>query len=191
MKLAQKYFGYIVIGILLGGLIGVLIVGSHTDGEEIILSFIKNRIPGSSLGLENGSIAPNFKLYTYDGDLINFDDNFGIPVIINFWATWCAPCIVEMPILQNHYDTYGSNLIVLAVNAGESKGAVQKFVNDNGISFPTLLDPSELVQKMYSIRAYPTTYFIDKTGVIQAVHVGILSEQQLDVYLRDIGVFDG
>lgn len=191
MKLAQKYFGYIVIGILLGGLIGVLIVGSHTDGEEIILSFIKNRIPGSSLGLEIGSIAPYFKLYTYDGDLINFDDNFGIPVIINFWATWCAPCIVEMPILQNHYDTYGSNLIVLAVNAGESKGAVQKFVNDNGISFPTLLDPSELVQKMYSIRAYPTTYFIDKTGVIQAVHVGILSEQQLDVYLRDIGVFDG
>lgn len=191
MKFALKYLGYIFIGVVLGGLISLLLIGPHTNGEDIFQNLINQRISKPSLGLEIGLSAPNFKLYTYDGELINLYDMLGMPVIINFWATWCAPCIVEMPILQERYDRYDPNLIIFAVNAGEAKSAVQKFVEDNSISFPTLLDPSEIVQKLYSIRAYPTTYFIDQNGVIQAIHIGILSEQKLDYYLGEIGVFDG
>lgn len=143
------------------------------------------------MGLEIGYKAPDFKLFSTDGELLSLSDSLGKPAVINFWATWCAPCLIEMPLLQDKYDVYSSKLLIVGVNAGESQSVVQKFVNTNDISFPTLLDPSESIQKMYGIRGYPTTYFLDKNGVIKAVHIGILSEKQIDEYFKKIGVFNG
>lgn len=178
-------------GLFLGGLIGLSLLGAHSDGSSFPFNFLFRGEKQLNLALDVGSKAPDFKLYSLEGELIKVSDVLGKPVILNFWATWCTPCKIEMPLLQEKYNRYNSNLLILGVNAGESKNTVEKFLNNNKISFPNVLDPNELIQEMYGIRAYPTTYFIDKGGVIQAVYIGILSEKQLDVNLRKIGVING
>jgi thiol-disulfide isomerase/thioredoxin len=179
------------IGILIGGLVGFSHFAHTDDGFKLadILN-IKNNMTDTS-GLDIHSSAHEFSLYTPDGDRISLSEAIGTPVIINFWATWCAPCLIEMPILQELYDTYRPYIYIMAVNAGESKTTVSKFIIENDLTFPILLDPTGSVLNDYQIRAYPTTYFIDRQGGIQEIHVGVLSEKLLDKYLRKIGVFDG
>jgi peroxiredoxin len=169
-----------------------MILSIYPDDDVKFLDFIGLREKSeNSNGLEIGLSAPEFSLYSLDGDQINLIDNRETPVMINFWATWCAPCVIEMPLIQKRFDQYEPDLVVLAVNAGESKSAVDKFIRENKLNFLTLLDPTRLVHKLYQIRAYPTTYFIDRKGVIQAIHIGVLSEDQLDSYLSEIGAIDG
>lgn len=175
-----RYIIYILIGIILGSVLGFFILNAYLDNSGNGLS-----------GLEIHSSSPDFSLYSLSGDRISLNDLDGTPVVINFWATWCLPCKIEMPIIQERYDSFKPDLVVLALDAGESKESVEKFVRDNNITFPALLDLTKAIQKLYLIRAYPTTYFIDKNGIIQAAHIGILSEDQLDKYLKMIGVSDG
>jgi peroxiredoxin len=159
-------------------------------GFSIITNFAGEQDKNSP-GLKLHSNSPEFSLYSLEGDHIKLSDDAGIPVIINFWATWCGPCVIEMPLLQERYDHFKPNLAVLAVNAGESKESVRKFITENNLTFPVLIDPTRSVQKLYQVRAYPTTYFIDGDGTIQAVHIGVLSQDELDKYLSEIGVIDG
>ena len=135
-----------------------------------------------------GSLAPNFTLTDLAGHDISLKELRGKYVVINFWATWCGPCQVEMPHLQARHETFGEELVILAVNYDESKEIVQSFVDDFGLTFPVVLDPGAIVQEVYEIRAYPTTYFIDREGVIRSVRVGLLTEELLDQYLSELGL---
>jgi cytochrome c biogenesis protein CcmG, thiol:disulfide interchange protein DsbE len=134
-----------------------------------------------------GSPAPDFELERLSGEPLKLADLYGQPVVINFWATWCIPCEIEMPLLQDRFEKNPS-LRVLAVNFAEPDADVQAFVDQHGLTFDVLLDPRAIVQSAYRVRGYPTTYFIDSEGVVQAVHIGILLDNQLDGYLEDIGV---
>jgi len=95
--------------------------------------------------------------------------------MVNFWATWCGPCRMEMPFIQEVYqdsEWLKTGLVILAVNLKESASAAGEFMEDNGLTFPVLLDIDGEVARMYNISAIPTTYFIDKNGIIKDVKIG-------------------
>ncbi len=136
---------------------------------------------------EVGSPAPNFKLMALSGETVQLTNSLGKPLFINFWATWCAPCVLEMPNLQKYYEKYGDEFEVLAINAGEAEWDVGQFVDDIGITFPVLLDPQSKITIEYKVQGYPTTYILSSDGIIQAVHIGMLSEKKIEEYLQSVG----
>ena len=119
-----------------------------------------------------GQPAPDFELQNPDGDSISLSD-LDRPVLINFWYTGCPPCRKEMPYLQQIYDErQSSKLVVLAINVGESASTVNEFYQDNNLSLPVVLDTSGAVARRYNIQFFPTTFFIDKDGIIQEKVIG-------------------
>lgn len=133
--------------------------------------------------------APDFTLQTTSGDVVGLSDFLGQPVLINFWATWCGPCRIEMPAIQDRYLGFKDDgLVVLAVNFDESQEAVTAYGEELGLTFPLLLDPGGEIQKRYRNRSYPTSFFVDSEGVIRAHHIGVMTENQLDENLARIGL---
>jgi peroxiredoxin len=158
--------------------------------------------PMGSSGADSGSVAegpaglpaeqapaPDFTLERLDGSQVSLSDFRDHVVLVNFWATWCAPCRIEMPSLQDRYDRFqGQGFVVLAVNDEEPAGVVQAYVDELGLTFPTLLDPDGAVQQLYAVRGYPSSYLIDGDGTIRMVQIGLLSEDQLDRSLAELGL---
>jgi len=127
----------------------------------------------TSQGIGVGNLAPDFQLDSLDGQTVSLSDLGGKPVLINFWATWCSPCRIEMPYRQQVYNGWSDKgLVLLAINTGESSSKVGEFVQNHNLSFSVLLDTKQDVAQKYNIRGIPTTFFIDKDGIIQARKVG-------------------
>jgi peroxiredoxin len=111
--------------------------------------------------------AVDFTLKNLQGEEISLSSLKGKKIMLNFFATWCGPCKTEMPDMQKlHEETKDSNLIILAVNLGESEAVVKSFMQNNKYSFPVLLDTKGTLSGKYNVSAIPTTYFIDKEGNI-------------------------
>ena len=126
-----------------------------------------------SEGVNIGDRAIDFELKTLDGKTVKLSDLRGKPVLINFWATWCGPCRFEMPFLQQINDSYAARgLVLLAVDIAESPATVEKFMTELNLSLIVPMDTDKKVAKAYGIAAIPTTYFIDKNGIIQQRMVG-------------------
>ncbi len=101
------------------------------------------------------------------GGEIALSDHLGKVVFLNFWATWCPPCREEMPSMQLLYEELADEgLEILAVDVQESEATVQEFVAEFGFTFPILLDSDGRVALRYGIRAFPTTYIIDRKGFV-------------------------
>jgi peroxiredoxin len=135
-----------------------------------------------------GSEAPGFDLRTLDGDALQLTDLRGRVVLLNFWATWCGPCRVEMPDLQARADRWTDRLTIVGVNFDEPEADVRTFRDELGLTFPIVLDPGAKVQNLYRIVGYPTTILIDSQGVVRVQHVGLMSPDQLDKYLAQMGL---
>jgi len=136
----------------------------------------------------NNTHAPDFELENLEGERIRLSQLRGKPVVLNFWATWCAPCVIEMPKIQRSFEKFPGQFHVLAVNADESRLKVDRFVEDIGITFDVLLDPGGAIQDLYRIRGYPTSYIVDAEGIIRIEHIGTLTADQLSEYLLEVGV---
>lgn len=136
-----------------------------------------------------GGIAPEFELESVKGKLVKLSDFSGKPVVINFWATWCPPCVHEMPIL-NAARADGAVFEVVAVNNMEQYFTVRDFANEMELAFPVLLDLGDDVRELYRIQSFPTTLFVDADGVIRNIHIGGLSPDMLDDYLAEIGAVE-
>ena len=118
-------------------------------------------------------LAPDFQLPNLEGQTISLSDLKGKPVLLNFWATWCGPCVSEMPYLQEIYDEWsGKGLMLLTINRGESSSTVKGFMQKRNLSLPVLLDTELVVAQRYNIMGIPTTFFIDKDGIIQEKVIG-------------------
>lgn len=170
-------------------------------GVAVIYFFAFPSTPRISNELKNGenplsdpspevnSPAPDFNLQSVAGETIRLSDLRGRPVLINFWATWCAPCRIEMPSLQDRFETYTEEgLAILAVDFDEPAETVLAFGAEFGLTFDLLLDPGGKIQDLFRIRGYPTSFFLDEQGVIKVVHIGVMTEGQLDGYLAEVGL---
>ena len=153
--------------------------------EQTTLSFC---VAGQAVAPASvGQAAPDFELATPDGDSIRLSDLRGKAVMVNFWATWCGPCKIEMPLYVNAYEQNKDGLVVLAVDVEEPAATVQAYVANNGLTFPVALDARGEVSLLYRVRGLPTTYFIDAAGTIVDKHRGaILSRPELQPYLERI-----
>ncbi|MHB8134180.1 MAG: TlpA family protein disulfide reductase [Anaerolineaceae bacterium] len=136
-----------------------------------------------------GFLAPNFELKDLQGNTQKLSNYTGKPIMINFWASWCKPCQVEMPAIQNSFQEHYPNIIFLSVNSTkqDSISAVSEFVKNKQLDFPVLLDIQNAVGSLYRIQALPTTYFINSKGVIQEIIIGgPMSETLLEIRLQNI-----
>lgn len=175
----NRQVAYLLAGLLAGAVIGfgVIFLGSGPTPETA------QRLPPAV-----GAAASDFTLSDFDSHPVSLSDHKGRGVVINFWATWCPPCKEEMPLLEAYSQKYSGSLVVLGVNYQEQDDVVRKFVQENGIGFPLLLDRSGTVADTYYVHNFPATFFIDSQGIIRAQHLGLLTEQVLVRYLKTIGI---
>ena len=147
-----------------------------------ILWTVVSRVPSavgepisSSPSPREGVLAPDFTLDTLDGKKVTLSELRGKIVIIILWATWCPPCRAEMPALENAYEQYkDSEVIILGLNVTnqDSERDIPSFVKEFGLTFPILLDRDGSVSTLYQLKALPTTYFVNREGIIRTVVIG-------------------
>lgn len=179
--MSRKEVVLLVAGLAIGSLLGLLyILISSQQGSR------QTDAQTQKLGI--GYPAPEISLETLDGSTASLQDFRGHPLVLNFWATWCGPCKEEMPLIADFEERYAPDLVVLGLNYGERKETVQAFVEKNGIPFRILLDPAQSTGADYMVRGFPTTYFIDKDGILRSMHIGQLSEDLLTEYMKTIGI---
>ena len=132
-----------------------------------------------------GHPAPNFSLQTAVGqtvalaEIVDSSGGNGRPVVLNFWASWCGPCRVEMPSLQQASVRYNGRVAFVGINQGEDWPTITEFGDEYNVTYPLLIDPDNHVNRLYEVSNLPTTVIIDQTGVVREVIVGILSEAVL------------
>ena len=171
-------------GAALGLILGVILYTTNPALHDIDMTLIStsnhNGIPAIDTILP-GSTAPDFKLLdAVTKQPVTLQQFNGKPVILNFWATWCGPCKVEMPHLQDAHNTYSKyDLTILAINYGEDTTTVLSFASALGLTFRTLLDETGTVQTQYQVRGYPTTIFVNTDGTISHTHIGMLNPNML------------
>lgn len=127
---------------------------------------------GHIVAPEVGAIAPPFTLETSDGETIPLEAQRGKVAIINFWATWCVPCRVEMPALETLAARHPDSVTVLGVNVGDSPAAVRAWQRDFSLTFPLLLDPAGTAARDYRLRGQPTTIIVTADGFIHSILYG-------------------
>ena len=128
---------------------------------------------GLSGGTAPMSAAPDFTLRTLDGRNLRLQELRGQVVMVNFWASWCAPCRVEMPHLNKLADKYrSSGFTLLGVNVDEDPRNATSAAAKAGVTFPVLLDADKRVVKMYDVATMPTTVLIDRDGRMRYLHRG-------------------
>ena len=127
-----------------------------------------------------GFQAPNFTLRTPLGETVTLADYQGQPVVLNFWASWCGPCRIEMPHLQSASLKYNGRSAVIGVNQGEAPRTVTDFGNEFAISYPLLVDQDSAVNRTYLVNSLPTTIFIDSEGVVREILIGTLTQAVLE-----------
>jgi len=132
--------------------------------------------------------APDFSISALDGKTIRLEKLKGRPVIVDFWATWCAPCRFAMPHLQTMQDRYEKQgLIVVGVSVDDmGPERVQRFVDRLGVKFRIAMANDEMLDAYGPLRALPTTFFINREGEVVRRVVGYIDEETLETYVREI-----
>ncbi|MBQ7229426.1 MAG: TlpA family protein disulfide reductase [Oscillospiraceae bacterium] len=137
--------------------------------------------------------APDFTVYDGEGNPVTLESLRGKPVILNFWATWCGYCVMEMPEFQTMYDTYGEQIHFMMVNVTdgyqETQEAASGFITEKGFTFPVYYDLELSAASAYGVNAMPVTYFIGENGDLVAYGQGALDasaiQQGIDMLLGE------
>jgi len=124
---------------------------------------------------QQGFLAPDFELQTIAGETVKLSDLRGQAVLVNLWATWCPPCRAEMPAIEKVYNEYkDEGLVVLAINMTyqDTQSNIAPFVAEYDLTFPILLDQTGSVGSAYQLRSLPSSFFINRDGIINEVVIG-------------------
>ncbi len=135
---------------------------------------------------EVGYPAPDFTLVDLNGDQLRLSDLRGKVVFINFWATWCPPCRAEMPEIEAVHQEYkDKDVVVIGVDLFEPEDEVRQFVQRGGYSWTFVIDTTGEVTASYRVAAIPTSFFIDRAGIIRAVHIGAMTKRVMEAKLAE------
>lgn len=151
-----------------------------TDNEAV------NALPPAP---KRGHPAPAFTLATLDGEEVSLSDFRGKPVIVNFWASWCGPCRLEMPDLQETFAEQGDALTILGINLTERDGDLDEvagFIDEFALTFPIVLDTDGEVADLYRVRGQPASVFIDADGMVATVFYGVINEQFIKEQISEL-----
>ncbi len=195
--LLRNLLGFAVLGAIVGGLVAFDRLSGDDDGRVVPFTGSFAGVPTAEAGLgpldgrapRVGRPAPEFALRDTDGRMRTLADYRGRAVWINFWATWCVPCRRELPDIQRLSDEFaGEGLVVLAVNFLASSDRAKAFWDDLGLNLPVLLDRSGDVAEQYRLRGFPDSFFIDRDGVLRALQIGFLTEDEMRGKLAEVGI---
>ena len=186
--------GDLVVLIMLAGFLLRQAAGldlAHTMfGDRSAFANLQATVGAAAGGAVVGEQAPGFTLTALDGDEVTLSAYRGRPLLINFWASWCAPCRAEMPDLVRAYKAHQADgLVVLAINttAQDSIADVRAFVSEFKLPFPVLLDETDAVARgQYQLRGLPMSVFVDRKGTIVRRHLGTMSSDQIDAFVDEI-----
>lgn len=173
--------------ILLTILLIVLIIAAAVGYEQ--LSKSNEPIDISSSSESNRQPAKDFSVYDTNGTKVTLSQNFGKPIIINFWATWCGPCKTELPYFNELYQKYGNDvnfMMVCTDDGATASDGVKQFLSSGGYTFPVYFDTDLQGSMVYGVYAIPRTIFIDKTGNIAFDHTGYMAKDELELYIQAI-----
>lgn len=132
--------------------------------------------------------APDFTLTNLEGKSVSLSDFRGKPLLLNFWATSCPPCRYEMPFLQEIYEKWSDKgVTIVTIDIGEEQSQVSEFMKTSKLTLPVLLDVKGSIAAKYSIQYIPTTYFIDKDGIIKEKVIGAFTgKEAIETKLQDV-----
>lgn len=178
----------IVVLLLMIGLGGYVIYDYLDKAPAEVMQTMEDGV--NEVGLQKGQWAPDFILTDLEGSPVKLSDYRGKRVLLNFWASWCPPCQVEMPHMQKFYEDYQQqDVVILGVNMTsieQHRDEVQGFVSKEKLTFPILLDSKGSVMQTYQVTAYPTTYLLDSSGVIKDKFVGAMSYEVMTKYVAEL-----
>lgn len=138
-------------------------------------------LSANAAALEAGAPAPDFTLKSRSGENIKLSELRGDVVMVNFWASWCAPCRQEMPLLEDLYEHYADlGFTLLGVNVEEDSQPALALLKEIPVTFPVLLDTRNQVSKLYDVVAMPSTVILDRDGHVRYVHKGYLPGYEND-----------
>lgn len=138
----------------------------------LLMAGCKNSEKNSYPELSEGDAAPDFTVELNNGNEFTLSEHEGEVILLNFWATWCSPCVEEMPAFDRLYEEYGDKLQVLAVNSVENKETVDRFVSEKNYKFPFGYDEKAEVNKMYPSEGIPYTVIIGRDGKVKKTFLG-------------------
>lgn len=156
--------------------------------DDIPPNIIDNIAPDAEQKIK--AEAKDFHVEDSEGKEVYFSDYAGKPVVINFWASWCEPCIEEMPFFINAMERYNGEVEFMMVNLTdgekETKESAEQFLNDNSLKINSLFDNHFEAVTMYNVTSLPRTIFIDKDGYVQKSVKGMMTEDYLEELIEKI-----
>jgi peroxiredoxin len=166
-------------------LAAVISADKRTEAQDVVIA------KATPTPIPPGKPAPVFALEGLDGKVHRLEEYRGKQIVLNFWATWCIPCRLEMPLLDATYRRLaGSGLVVIGINFGEDHTAVQQYVEELKLSFPILVDEAGVAARAYGVVGLPTTFFVDPAGILRDRVVGPLTAESLQGYLDRLAAVD-
>lgn len=182
--------------LLTSALLGLcfLMMGSFADSSKptdinslskltVITSSAKAE--AASTGVEVGQAAPDFTFTDLTtGKPVKLSDLRDKPIFINFWATWCPPCVKELPHIQVKYEEYNEKMYFIAISVDDEQDAPVSFMKQKNYSFPAGYGNVNEIAQLYQLQAIPASYIIDTNGIIKAKIVGSMSEQALESFIQ-------
>lgn len=176
----KNHFALIVLlGLALWGVFDYQMRNDQIGGEND-----RDQMVNVQEGIKIGNRAPDFELPALESKKVKLSDFKGKKVLLNFWATWCPPCRMEMPHMERFYEDFREkDVVVIAVNVSTTEKSVDdvpKFVKQFELSFPVVLDEKGDVSETYQVIAYPTSYIIDSQGVIRHKFQGAINYDMMN-----------
>jgi thiol-disulfide isomerase/thioredoxin len=171
----------LVFVVLVAAILGMLAAGKYLDRT-------RKHGPLKMVGNVKGVQAPDFDLPTLDGRRVKLSDFRGKAVLLNFWATWCPPCKIEMPWFEELQKQYGKDgLVVLGVAMDDTEAPkIAEFAHEMGVNYQVLLGTDKVSDDYGDVQYLPTTFYVDRNGVIVDKAAGLFSREEIENDIKKI-----